>query len=548
MTRLQRLFPLLLAVPFLATSAAADEPKKAEPADRKAYTEASKISDPQAKIDAYRKLINDYKKSPYVSAAQSGIFETTAANFPDRTAEINSLIAVQLKHAKGQSKASREQQIASTLAENNIMLDRAEGLASKSLRDYKESDYAAMMKKSYARSKLTPPTDARLHINYVSDRARYLQTLGEIDLKEGKADEGRKLLEEAHKDNPLRAAVSADLADLALKGGDEDAAYNYLLQARLTGIPKPEHREKFRELYRKGHGGTLDGYDDLLDSEYAKMFPDPFHADEYKAPASRSDRVALVEIFTGSGCPPCVGADVAMDQVLDRYSRHDVSMLVFHQQYPHPDPMANPSSVKRADFYDVHGVPTLVIDGVSSVGGSSREECKAVYDRINPMVEKELVAPAEASIALNVSREGNLIKVHATADGVQASADEFRLQVMLVELRLRYTGENSIRFHPMVVRDIANLADGGFPLHPGETAQVDHSFDVAKISADLKSYLEDFEQHNEDGGKKFTYSEKKDVLEPSNLAVVAFVQNVKTKHVLQSSYVAVSGASPSSGR
>jgi hypothetical protein len=54
----------------------------------------------------------------------------------------------------------------------------------------------------------------------------------------------------------------------------------------------------------------------------------------------------------------------------------------------------------------------------------------------------------------------------------------------------------------------------------------------------LKAYLDEYEVKNDRFGK-ITFAEKKDVINPSDLAVVAFVQDEKTKKVLQASYLKV---------
>ena len=58
----------------------------------------------------------------------------------------------------------------------------------------------------------------------------------------------------------------------------------------------------------------------MLDTEYHKRFPNPVHVEAYKPTAARTDRVVLAEVFTGSGCPPCAGADIAFDAAMERYA------------------------------------------------------------------------------------------------------------------------------------------------------------------------------------------------------------------------------------
>ena len=52
----------------------------------------------------------------------------------------------------------------------------------------------------------------------------------------------------------------------------------------------------------------------------------------------------------------------------------------------------------------------------------------------------------------------------------------------------------------------------------------------------LKKYLDDYEKAGH-RGDTFTFIDKKYQIDPNNLALVAFVQDMKTKAVLQTVYV-----------
>ena len=106
----------------------------------------------------------------------------------------------------------------------------------------------------------------------------------------------------------------------------------------------------------------------------------------------------------------------------------------------------------------------------------------------------------------------------------------------LAEEKIRYTGENGIRFHPMVVRSIAGPDYGGFAVTSKDTQSFDWTFDVNAVSAEAKKHLDEYEKAGH-RGDPFTFSEKKDKIDPENLTVVAFVQDEKTKAVLQSTLV-----------
>jgi hypothetical protein len=101
-----------------------------------------------------------------------------------------------------------------------------------------------------------------------------------------------------------------------------------------------------------------------------------------------------------------------------------------------------------------------------------------------------------------------------------------------VEDELRYSGENLVRIHPMVVRSLAGK--GSFILKPNGPTVVEYTFELEKISAELKAYLREYEVNGDYGPMQF--KEHKYKIDKMNLSVVALVQDEVTKRVLQSAY------------
>jgi hypothetical protein len=205
---------------------------------------------------------------------------------------------------------------------------------------------------------------------------------------------------------------------------------------------------------------------------------------------------------------------------------------MYHQHIPRPDPMTNPATLSRAKFYKVGGVPSYAIDGKLTVGGGPRSYTKEMWEKINPDLEKRLELAPAGKVQLNASLEGSSVKVKASAAGIKTESKEVTLQVALVEETLRYSGENGVRFHPMVVRGLGGPDEGGFKFDPAKPAPVEVTFDLAKIGDALKKHLDDYEKD-----KKITFSEKKAQIDRAKLGVVAFVQDEKSKEILQSIYV-----------
>src|SRR5262249_29873756 len=150
-----------------------------------------------------------------------------------------------------------------------------------------------------------------------------LAVYAQVELKLGRAAKARKLFEESFAGNPNSGIVLSALGEMAAKSGDETKALDYLIPARLSGRASKEANETFEAIYKKQHGGSLDGLEASLDAEYRTRYPNPVKVEPYKAGEKRSDRVVLAEVFTGSGCPPCTAADLAFDAAMERYSHKD---------------------------------------------------------------------------------------------------------------------------------------------------------------------------------------------------------------------------------
>jgi hypothetical protein len=240
-----------------------------------------------------------------------------------------------------------------------------------------------------------------------------------------------------------------------------------------------------------------------------------------------------------------VGAGLAFEAALDRYSRQDFIVLNYHVHIPLPDPMVNPATLKRQEFYAVRSSPSYAFDGESDGGGGGADAAKSIFDsKVDPRIAKLLAVPPGASIALKASSTGSTVKVRAQVSKVSSTSDKLRLQIALAEDSVTYSGENGERFHPIVVRSMALDATSaqGFALKPGKGGTFEYTFDVAKAVADAKAHLEDYETNTRKGA--YSFRQKKHEI-TGGFTVVAFVQDEATKKILQSTLVkpAVSKAS-----
>ncbi len=248
---------------------------------------------------------------------------------------------------------------------------------------------------------------------------------------------------------------------------------------------------------------------------------------------AKSDRVVLVELFTGAECPPCVAADMAFDAFSKAYQPSEVIVLQYHLHIPGPDPLTNPDTVSRSRFYKdvIKGTPTMLFNGKPGAPGGGRadaaeekfEECVGVID---PLLE----TPAGAKIKLNAKRNGDKIDIDAEVSDSTQTGNEVRLRLVLVEEEVSYTGGNKLAVHHHVVRAFAG--DTGGSIVKDKNLKKSVTVDLEEVRKTNKDYLDKYAEKNE-------FPNKDRPMEMKKLKVVAFVQNDEDGEVLQAVQVDV---------
>ncbi len=542
---------LSMSLVLIGARAQTTPPAPDTPPDEKAYREAGKITDPEKKVAALEKLKKEFPKSTYNSAATSQIFSTLIQKMPERTDRIRkaakAVFAVSVARDKAASKknkaatmtnrGSTAARIADQLATAGVALKDAESYARRGVEALSENAWMAEQRAAYTREKMNMPSQELMAKDFAETRASRIGTLGRVELKLGRTAEALKLLEESYAAAPSDAKVAAALGELAVKAGDDAKAMDYLISARLTGRAPDTANQAFETLYKKGHNGSLDGLEAMLDAEYHKRLPNPIHVEAYKPTDKRSDRMVLAEVFTGSGCGPCAGADAAFDAAMERYARKDLVVVMYHVHIPRPDPMTISETTARYQKFGGKGVPAFAIDGKDiGGGGGSRAYASGVFDRFQKDLETDLETAAEARVKIDASLNGGIVKVSAAVDNVKSDSKDLKVQIVLVEKEIRYLGENGIRFHPMVARAFGGEKGEGYKIEANGTRTFDATFDLEAIGQDIRKQLDEYEAKGH-RGEPFKFSAKKDQIDRADLAVVAFVQDDKTRHVLQAGYV-----------
>ncbi|HMF14603.1 MAG TPA: hypothetical protein VKE94_19945, partial [Gemmataceae bacterium] len=273
------------------------------------------------------------------------------------------------------------------------------------------------------------------------------------------------------------------------------------------------------------------------DEEYLKKMP-PFKAEPFAGRKSKSNRAVLAELFTGAQCPPCVAADLAFDGLAKTYKPTDVVLLQYHTHIPRADPLTNLDTEDRLEYYkdEIEGTPALLLDGKLGHGeGGGIGDSEKVYEKYRKLIDALLEKPARASLELSAVRRGKKIEINAEASEVTNPSEDVRLRFVLVEENARYVGSNGIRFHHHVVRAMPG-GEKGYPLKQKTTRQA-ASVDLDELKKQLTQYVNAVAKKSQ-----ATFPEPEQILALKNLRVVAFVQNDKTKEVLQAKEVEVNGA------
>jgi hypothetical protein len=520
-----------------ATSGGAQDKPQAKPVapEDQAFRDALAIKDPQAKLRAFQRLLKDWPESPAVKngAVDFNIFSLSCTATAESAKEARRAADAFLAGVPADDRDKQAIEnflMAFGLVRADVMWADVERYARKSL-EYWDS-----------RGTATPPRTSGVDLQ----RPAVLTVLGQALVKQGRDDEAEPFFRQAYlarADEPgVVGEVVPHLLDSARKRGRADEQVEYLTALALYGRLTPERRRELEDTWRSSHNGSIDGLEAMLDTRYEAELPAAIPVTPFERNAAPGARTVLAEMFTGSSCAPCVGMDLAFESALRRYGARDLAVLVYHQHVPAPDPLANPSGLARFASYSGGGVPAAFIDGAASItdGGGKATEAAGIYRTgVQPAIERAMAVPAGARIALRATRNGDIIHATVSVDQVSKTTAAVTLQVALVEARVRYSGSNGIRFHPMVVRKL--VGDGaGVRVTAGGRTTTDQVFDIAAIRRELKTYLDDFEANNTTFGK-ITFAEKKYDLDAANLRVVAFVevQDEHGRRVLQAAVAAL---------
>ncbi len=322
-----------------------------------------------------------------------------------------------------------------------------------------------------------------------------------------------------------------------MKADEKPSMQVSLLSLYRKALSKSDRKEEMKAL--DDRLAILEGE---LDKEYLATVP-PFKPAAFAGRTNKSaNRVAVLELFTGAQCPPCVAADVAFDALEKAYPEKDLVLIQYHMHIPGPDPMTNPDCIARWDYYrqsfgqQIRGTPSTLFNGRPEAGGgggmtAAENKYKQYTGIIDPLLEKE----TPLRIQGEAKRAGDQLEIHVALSGAEPDADQVRLRLFVVEEAVRYVGSNQLRFHHHVVRAMPGGAQG--EVVKDKSLKHSAKLDLNQLRHKLNQYLDDYAANT----RPFPSDARP--LDFNHLKVIAIVQHDGTKEILQAAYLPIQGQS-----
>lgn len=212
----------------------------------------------------------------------------------------------------------------------------------------------------------------------------------------------------------------------------------------------------------------------------------------------------LLEIGTGGWCPYCPGAAMAADHFVEE--NYNVAVIENHNG----DPYATDTSNGRNAYYGISGYPTGVFDGLlQSVGGNNST---SIFPTYLPLYEQRATVKTPISLALYGTGEGLNYSINAKINKLANLAYEnlvLHLAVTQSDIQYSWQGQTEFNFVNRLMAPDLNGTPVNLKDAPLGIMTVPLNFSIGS----------DWDM--------------------GNLELVAFVQNLDTKEVMQAYKVAL---------
>ncbi len=509
-TRLRTAIVIVLALSIGASSRLAAQGRQAPPPEYKELVAASELKDPALRLKEFERLRDAYPNTIYKESIEADILEAKV-ELADSLDAVLELQQGFLATGNGPARLQKPLAMAVQLLNHPRLesFDRAKVL--EVALKYREAALkAAGDPASYEG---IPQEQKDMFKSYVLSAFELLAA--KAHLNAGDTAQGMAFLEAYRKSGGATGGnyydVLAGVYESSGKTADAIEAYLSAAADNYTGAS-----DKARALYIKVHGSAA-GFEAARE---AKLKALPFRPEPFKAPADWKGKAVLAELFTGSECPPCVGADIAFDGLLETIPAKYLAVLVYHLPIPRPDPMMNPATQARQSAYGVKSTPTVIIDGTNkSLGGGGRGAAEGKFAQYRGVIEPLLAAAPGVSLKARASLAGDTVSIAYDFDKAVPGAEYL---LVLVQDEQEHKGSNGLGLHKMVVRDLA-MVDPAAPRSA--------SFDLAASEKATDAYLSEFEKtYTRVPG--FKWDVRRNTISRKGLKVVFFVQEKPAGNVL----------------
>lgn len=234
-------------------------------------------------------------------------------------------------------------------------------------------------------------------------------------------------------------------------------------------------------------------------------------SDEY------TGRTTIIEQFTSSTCPPCAGLNTTFAPTLTSLNTNqpgsNIAAIKYHMNWPAPgnDPSYNPDGNTRKSYYGVTGIPDLFQDGkpMNSVAAGTIQALGA----------------RDAFVDMNLSywTNGNTINVTVDVTPLWQYSGTHKVHIGLVENSYDYAASTTTQdeFHYVQRKMLPNGQGNTLAAFVEDQTQTVNRQYTMTFGGPAQGNYNFWE-----GG-------------PEDVTVVAFVQNVATKEILQAALAPV---------
>lgn len=494
---------------IVSTPQSGAQSRQERPPEYKELMSAVRIEDLKVRIQELERIRAAYPQSPYLPAIENAI---TTARIGLAT-DVDSIVELQkpaLAAGRGAGRVYAYYRASMEILRHKNLLLFDKKKVTEAVNRYVAEGLRLSSDPEFIK---TVPPDQRDYVKSNTPTLYLPQALALLN--EGATEKALAAVENYEKNGGMvektyhyvRASVMGAL-------GKNQEALESFLEAAAENFE--DAAEKAKEYWLKVHGSDS-GFVARLEAVQREL---PFRPEPFQPGPNWKGKTVLAELFTGSECPPCVGADLAFDGLIESYGREYLAVLEYHLPIPGPDPMMNAASQRRARFYGVNSTPTVVFDGTERrVGGGSRQMAGEKYNEFAALVNAKIAAQPDVRLKASAELSGDEVRIRFSTDKDLLGVD---YQFALVQAEEKYRGGNGIVFHKMVVRDFATL-------DREKAREKKFRFRISQAEKDAEASLLEHEKDN-----NVTFKEKHSAIDRSRLYVVFFLQDGLTKNVLNS--------------